>query len=292
MIVVEGRAPSAVAADRGLEFTGGLVQIGGGRRGVDDAGGTADAEEQGVGTSIDFNALDVVALGSDDGAVEISSHGRLGEAAHAGADLAIAEGGLGRNAAERGRDAGERAAKALHFHVGLVDQDVAQVGRAGVFEEFGVHDRYRRAEIGQLGVQPDAGQGATRLVADVGGGVHLERRQHDHVRVRRGVRDGLSVEASQRRQRGGGQQTQRSSGGVMQGHGVRSEVVRANGAPRAGKQEEREDREAIMDRPPRSSRPSCSKGFEIRIRTGRSNRPRSSSGTGNRGSRGPSRVHR
>ena len=178
-VVVEGQAIAPVAADGCLDLAARALEFGGQGAGVDDAGGTADAEEQRVGSAVDFDTVGIVAVHRDDGAVEVSRLSGLGEAAHAGAGRAVAEAGFGGETAARRGDTGIVSAKAADLHVGLINEQVAEVFRARVLEEFRGDDGDGRAQIGKLRTQAGARERLAGFIADVLFGRDRERRKND-----------------------------------------------------------------------------------------------------------------
>ena len=168
VVVAEHSAVGAVAVGGHVDAPALFAQVGPRGGGIDDTGRAAHAKEQGIGAAIDLHPFRVVAVHRNEAAEKIPGLRRFRQSAHAGARRAAAEAGLADHAPGRGFGAREIAAEARGFHVGLVNKELAQVGGTGVFEELGVDDGDRGADVGELGLKSRAGERLGRLVTDVG----------------------------------------------------------------------------------------------------------------------------
>ena len=198
-VEVDGGTERAVVVGPELELVAVLVERRLGRRLVDDAGGGAEAEEEGVRAARDFDRLGVVGVERYpvvDGIV-VDRGIRHADAADAvglgiglgGAVVAqgvAADGVLGGAAV---RDHGRVGTRA--FGAGLVFEHVVDIQRAGVIQLLLRHDGDRRGEVGEVGVQPAAGERVFRVVTGVLGRGDLEGGQHQPVVGLGGGRGGL-----------------------------------------------------------------------------------------------------
>ena len=127
---------------------------------IDEPAGRTEAEEDGVGSAREFEALGIVGVDGDARFKKIYG-GARGESAHADAGVAqIAA------AEERGAGVG-RGIEHVHLHVRRVADDVGQRGRAEVGEKFRCKDHDGRRRVLEAAVEPAAGHGVAGLVADI-----------------------------------------------------------------------------------------------------------------------------
>ena len=151
LVEVEDFAVRVETSDGLLELEGILLEICGFELVIDDTGGAAEAEQDGVGATGDVDALRVVGIHRNIRQEEIAGEIGTGETAHAGGAAGALERALGAGEAVAGADAGEVALEAAGFGVGGVNEDVAEVGRAGVDHELRSHDGDGGADVAEIG---------------------------------------------------------------------------------------------------------------------------------------------
>ena len=167
LVEVEDFAVGFETSDGLLELEGILLEICGFELVIDDTGGAAEAEEDGVGAARDVDALRVVGIHRNIRQEEIAGEIGAGETAHAGRAAGALERALGAGETVAGADAGEVALEAAGLGVGGVNEDVAEVGRAGVDHELRSHDGDGGADVAEIGAEARAGEGAGRGVSAV-----------------------------------------------------------------------------------------------------------------------------
>jgi hypothetical protein len=148
------------------------------RGGVDDAGGTAETEEDRVGPTLDVDAIDIVVVPRNVGDEEVAGVVRRGQTTHAVGTTGGAQ-GAGFIDARAVAQTGVGAAGAGHLGVGRVLEQGGGVRRADVLHEFLGDDGDRRADVAQVRADARAGQRLGRLVTGVARGRDFEGRQLD-----------------------------------------------------------------------------------------------------------------
>ncbi|MES2696374.1 MAG: hypothetical protein V4773_23090 [Verrucomicrobiota bacterium] len=134
---------------------------------LDDAGGIADAEEEGVRAAADGDARGIVGIERDVGDEVVAGDGGRADATHALVALRVfaALRLVGTDAAELA--AGKVAEDAADLGGGGQRQELADIGRCGVGEKLGRNDADRGANIAERGVDARAGERAVGRVADI-----------------------------------------------------------------------------------------------------------------------------
>ena len=206
VVVVEVETEEILVVGGEREGGGGAVGPGGLRRGVENAAGAAEAEEDGVGAAGLLEALGVEGVG-DEGGAEIIARARSLLAAHAELEAA----GVDRDALGAGGLIGAfgHGRRGVAHEVGLAEG--VEVG-----DELGGEDRDGVGDVGEIRAEARAGEGVVGEVADV-----LVRRDGE-----RGEDDGVVGP-------GGGSRGGRGVGREG-GEGEREEGEEAHGAKRQG----------------------------------------------------------
>ena len=188
VVVIEGGAAEADVVGGETDLREGALRAGGFRRGVQDAAGAAEAEENGVGAAGFLEALGVVGIGNDRTA-EIIARARC----LLTADAELKAAGVHRDALRGGRLVG-----ALGHGGGGVAHEIRLVEGVEVGHELGREDRDRVGHVGEVRAQARTGEGVVGEVADVLSRRDRERREQDGVAVgcgRSGGSRGVGLES-------------------------------------------------------------------------------------------------
>ena len=150
-----------------------VLERGGVDRGIDDTGGTADAEEDGVRSALHVDAIHDITVPRNFRQEVIAGIVGTVQTAHAGVLVRPQEAAV-LVELEAAAVAGEIAADATNFGVGGVNQQVSRVLGSGVLHELFRHHRNRRGDVLQIGADAGAGERVLGRIAFI-----LVRRHHE-----------------------------------------------------------------------------------------------------------------
>ena len=142
------------------------------RRLVDDATDRGDAEENAVGAAAVVVAADAVAVGRRNAREVVETLAR-GDAA--GGDVAVEVLRVDERVLPRARDPRLR----VHLGVHRILDELLHVRDREVLEKLLREHRHRAGRVAEFRVEPAAGEGVLRLIADVPRGVHRKRAEFD-----------------------------------------------------------------------------------------------------------------